>query len=129
MNPFRILGESLLCANTSCQNRTKMKPSWFNIQLLRLTNLVILSGFAGASLFGVIHAQSIQSAQLSERLAKTEYQSQLNQQSLERVTPRIDQLEVEMGKIYGIGLAVSVILGMLHAGQLVLAFKREKGEG
>lgn len=126
VNPFRIIGESILCQNTSCKNRTKVDRHWFNLQALRLVSLVLFSACAGASVLGIIHAQS---AQLAERVAKTEYQSQLNQQNLERVVPRVDQLEIEMGKIYGIGLAVSVILGMLHAGQLVLAFKKERTTG
>lgn len=106
--------------------------NWLYSQVLRLASVIVCAMFAGASLLGVIQAQSVTvnvPGLLSERVAKTEYQSELNQQNLERVIPRVDHLEVELGKLYGIGLAVSVILGMLHAGQMVLTFKREREGG
>lgn len=105
-----------------CPLCEKSDRSWIASQALRVLQLVIAAGVSGASCIGLMLAQT---PAIGERVRAAEVQIDAAQVSIATLTPRVDKLEQELSKLYGIGIAVGVALGSLNAGQLVIAVRRK----
>ena len=97
---------------------------WWWAQALRVAQLVIAAGIFGASFLGIAFAQTRATETITERVRAVEVQVQVAQTANSILTPRVDKLEQELGKLYGIGIAVGVILGLINAGKLFVAVRR-----
>jgi hypothetical protein len=94
---------------------------WYLAQILRILSLIFCSVFAGASLMGKLQAQT----QIGERLRAVEVTTQTHDRALEAITPQVLRLQEQYAQLYGMGIAASLIIGLINAGQLVVAMKRK----
>ncbi len=115
----------------STENMTfTVSKLWIRLQVLRFTQLIVAAIMFGGSLSAVLgqsggrpNAYLVTTNEIGTRLAVSELKVDQNSKQLDNITPRIEHLENELGKLYGIGIALGSLLALINGGQILIAAK------
>ncbi len=108
---------------------------WLRLQGLRFLQLIIAAILFGGSLSALLGQNGarpdtyvVATNDIGTRLAVSELKVDQNSKQIENITPRVEHLENELGKLYGIGVAIGALLGLINGGQILIAAKTIKAQ-
>jgi hypothetical protein len=126
VNPLRVLTSSydLICTNLGCDQRqrlpTLVRAHAAALTLARIGFLMLCSGFFGASLAVMVHAQT---SVIGERTARLEMASVTASAQIARLEDAVAHLQSQVATMSGIGMGLATALSLLQIAQMILGRK------
>ena len=125
-NPLRVLTSSydMICTNLGCDHRQALslpvKARAAALTLARVMFLMLCSGFIGASLAVMVHAQGTTNG---ERIAHVESTTLMVTSQVQALQEQVGHLQSQVATMSGIGIGLGAALTFLQILQMVLGRK------
>jgi uncharacterized protein YlxW (UPF0749 family) len=125
-NPLRVLTSSydLICTNLGCDHRLALsmprKARAAALTLARVMFLMLCSGFIGASVAVLVHAQSTNNG---ERIARVESTAAVVSTQVTTLQEQVFHLQSQVATMSGIGIGLGAALTLLQILQMILGRK------